>query len=67
MVERDLEQTVRKEANSVGQKLDPETINISSQEEKKSKIWLGVILFIFLLLIGIAGFWYYSKGQALLL
>ena len=49
MVERNLEQTVRKEANSVGQKLDPETINISSQEEKKSKIWLGVSLFFFII------------------
>ena len=68
MVEENLKQTVRKEGNSVGQKLTPETINTPPlQGEKKSKILLGIILFIFLLLIGIGGFWYYSKGQALLL
>ncbi|MBT4349346.1 hypothetical protein HOD19_01025 [bacterium] len=38
-----------------------------TEPKKKSKLWLWIILVIILVLVGVGGWFYYAKGQAMLL
>ena len=58
------------EQNSLAKDMVTETIQETQTnipEKKKSKLWIYLVLFFILIILGVGGYWYYSKGQALLL
>ena len=53
---------------SVQQQTPPQVIAPDTiPPKKKSKLWLWIILVIILVLVGVGGWFYYAKGQAMLL
>ena len=70
MEEQQNNQPVQGNQNVAPQQVEPSLVEqqpVAIEPKKKSKLWLWIVLVIILVLIGTGGWFYYAKGQAMLL